>query len=138
MRERTACRWFQSPHLDPNRRTHAIPLLGAFSNSETGDLVEKLNQLRKRILASAPSKQPIQSRTSRRIGEVQKAISSVLGRAGEPMHTTAIHRAVEKHLDRAVSYRTIKASLSRETQAKHPRYVRIAYGEYALARTASD
>jgi hypothetical protein len=64
---------------------------------------------------------------------VPKAISEVLSQAGEPMHTTAIHKAVERLLGRSVNYRTIKACLSSDTQKLNSRFQRVAYGEYKLA-----
>jgi len=99
----------------------------------TAKQLEKLNQLRSRILANAPSTPLIETVAPRRIGDVPKAIYKVLSRADEPMHTTAIHRAVEHQLGRSVSYRTVKACLSSETQKKRPRFERVAYGEYRPA-----
>jgi hypothetical protein len=112
---------------------HEIHLLGAFSNSETGAELKRLSQLRSRILANAPSDPPKKSASPPRIGDVPKAIREVLSQAGEPKHTTDIHRAVERQLGRPVSYRTVKACLSSETLKDLPRFERISRGEYRLA-----
>jgi hypothetical protein len=60
----------------------------------------------------------------------------VLERANEPLHTTEIHRAVERHLDRDINYRSVKTALSDGTRQPKPRFVRVAYGEYRLVSAA--
>jgi hypothetical protein len=90
-------------------------------------------KLRKRILAGASYKPPAKSLAPKRTGDIPRAICKVLSRKGEPMRTTAIHKAVEKQLGRAVSYHTIKACLSREAQKESPRFERVACGEYQVA-----
>jgi hypothetical protein len=120
------------PRGRPFRSTSAVHLLGAFSNPEVAERVEALTQLRKRILAKRPASPLASSTPPRRIGDVPKAISKALEQAETPLHTTAIHRAVEQSLGRPVNYRTIKACLSADAQTKNPRFERTARGKYQL------
>lgn len=122
------------PRGRSSRSTSEIHLLGAFSNPEAAARLEMLAQLLRRILARTPVDPPRRSVAPRRMGDVSKAIVRVLSDAREPMHTSSIHRAVERHLTRPVSYRTVKACLSADTQAKSPRFERVARGEYCLRR----
>jgi hypothetical protein len=85
-------------------------------------------------LANAPNEPPQHPEAPSRIGDIPKAINSVLARAAGPMHTITIHRAVEQHLGRSVSYRTIKACLSADLRSKEPTFQRVAWGEYRLVR----
>jgi hypothetical protein len=109
-----------------------VHLLGAFSNRDTAEQLDSLGQLRRRILASTSFSPSRESAPPQRIGAVPKAIAEVLSQAGERMHTSAIHRAVEHRLGRSVNYRTVKACLSNEAKAKRPRFERAAYGQYRL------
>lgn len=108
-------------------------LLGALSNQETTARLEKLLKLRKRILAAAPSEPLGKPAAPKRTGDVPRAICKVLAQKGEPMRAVAIHKAVEKQLGRAVSYHSVKACLSRDSQGNSPRFRRVAYGKYGPA-----
>lgn len=68
-----------------------------------------------------------------RHGDLGKDDLQCLSKASEPMHTTAVHRAVERELGQPVDFRTIKACLSEEAHKPEPRLQRIAHGEYRLA-----
>ena len=107
--------------------------MGALSGEGTASRLARLNALRKRLLqASADS--PISSTPPPpRIGDIARAVRNVLAKAREPMHTNAIHRAVERELGKAVNYRTVKACLSEEARKPKPLFERIARGEYRLA-----
>jgi hypothetical protein len=113
-----------------------VHLLGAFSNSEIGERLEKLSQLRRRLLQDSGSPQTLTT-VPPRTGETSEAILKVLSIASNPMRTTEIHRAVERQLGRTVKYRSVKAWLSKETLKTRPRVERIAYGEYRLAANIS-
>jgi hypothetical protein len=107
-----------------------VHLLGAFSNSETGERLEKLVKLRKRLLQNCSESPQSSTALPPRTGETSEAILKVLSIASDPMRTTVIHRAVEQQLGRPVKYRSVKAWLSKETLKTRPRVERIAYGEY--------
>jgi hypothetical protein len=71
--------------------------------------------------------------TPRRIGDIPKAITRILTDAGEPLHVTEIHRAVERLLDRPVNYSSVKSCLSGGVIKPNPKFRRIAYGRYEAA-----
>lgn len=67
-------------------------------------------------------------------GVVQRAVIKVLAAADEPMRGADIHRAVERLLGRPVSKNSVNWCLLAGVRAKEPRFERVSYGCYRLAR----
>jgi len=92
----------------------------------------RLNLLRKRLLqASAGSPVP-SSPTAPRIGEIRKAISTVLAETEQPMHVVRVHAAVERLLGREVNPRSVKSGLADGACGPNPRFKRLSRGYYSL------
>lgn len=69
-------------------------------------------------------------------GEMQRAVVKVLEAANGPMRGADIHRAVEHLLGRSVSKNSVSWCLLAGVRAKEPRFKRVSYGCYRLARAA--
>jgi hypothetical protein len=120
----------------PSRRSirlaRAIHLIGALSGADTAGRLARLNALRKRLLQESVNSPRPSALPPPRIGDIPKAIVKVLDEAKEPMHVSAIHRAVETHLGRPINPCSVKGRLSEGALRKKPRFERTSYGCYRL------
>jgi hypothetical protein len=85
-----------------------------------------------------PAVQPEPQMATGRLGNgvVQRAVIKVLAAACGPMRGANIHLAVERLLGRPVSKHSVSWCLCVGVRAKEPRFERVSYGCYRLARAA--
>lgn len=110
-----------------------VHLIGALSGTDAPQRLARLNALRKRLIQESAVSRIPSTPPPPRIGEIPKAILKVLETAHEPLHTTEIHRGVERLLGRPINYRSVKSCLSDGVRKRKPRFQRAAYGCYCLA-----
>ena len=128
----------------PDSRTQRAPttglsgvrLRGALSNFGTQQRLERLNELRKRLLAKVgASPREIQTLKPRG-GEIQKAVIATLTAASEPMRVKDVHAAVEQVLAAAISKDSVNSCLSTGARGNAPRFERTQEGWYRLKQSA--
>jgi len=61
-------------------------------------------------------------------------VTLVLERAGKPMPARAIHEAAYELTGGPMLWKSVKAALAANVTGKHPRFQRVRYGVYQLAR----
>jgi hypothetical protein len=72
----------------------------------------------------------------RRHGWVLEAVIRVLEQHAAPMRARDVHLAVEAQLGSPVRWPSVKACLAANVGGDSSRFVRVAYGRYALRRPA--
>jgi len=111
-----------------------VRLRGALSNFELQQRLERLNELRERLLAKAGTS-PREVRTLKpRWGEIQKAVIAILTAASEPMRVKDVHAAVEQVLAAPISKDSINSCLSTGVRGDSPRFERTKPGWYQARR----
>lgn len=109
-----------------------MELVGRLSNP-TGPLKIVLDQDRRTVkqatslIASPPAPK------HKRVAWVAEAAKRVLADRGVPMQARNIHGAVERHLQRSVSWSSVKNALASGVRGSSARFVRVAQGRYDLA-----
>lgn len=73
----------------------------------------------------------------RRSDWVQEAVIRVLEQHPQPMQAREVHAAVEALLGESVRWGSVKACLAANVAGPSPRFVRVAPGRYASARSPS-
>ncbi|MGD0272865.1 MAG: hypothetical protein ABSB96_03950 [Gaiellaceae bacterium] len=65
---------------------------------------------------------------------VLETVTMVLERAGEPIRARENHAAAEQLAGKPLLWKSVKAALAAEVTGEHPRFRRVRYGVYQLAR----
>lgn len=109
-----------------------MDLFQALTNPEFGVLTFSLvERLRSLPSDRKSSRSPVQQRRAR-YGSVDRAILQVLGLATRPLNVVEIHAEIERQLGGALSYASVKASLSRLAKRDPPIVRRESRGIYRL------
>jgi hypothetical protein len=84
----------------------------------------------------APRKPVEPTRSSNRLGNgvVQRAVIKALAAAGEPMKVADIRAAAEQRIGQPVQNKSILWTLHMGVKGDRPRFERVSYGVYRLAR----
>jgi hypothetical protein len=120
-------------HIRSGRVAYSMQLLGHLTNPPSS-----LQAIFK-ALPDEPieaSVRPDPQVTTGRLGNgvVQRAVVKVLAAANGPMRRADVHVAVERLLGCPVSMESVSWSLLAGVRMKQPRFERVAYGCYRLAR----
>ena len=113
-----------------------MELNGALSNSFAKDkgLLISLNELQGRLLEKA-RESPRQPRSAPpKSSPVLETLTLALARAGQPMRAREIHAAAERLAGRPLLVTSVKAALAVGASGDQPRFQRLRYGVYAVAR----
>ena len=111
-----------------------MELNGARSNPQTGVEFSRLgalhDELLRRALANPREPRPVPAKVS----PVLETVTLVLERAGEPMRAREIHAAACELVGEQLLWKSVKAALSADVAGENPRFQRVRYGVYQLAR----
>jgi hypothetical protein len=69
-----------------------------------------------------------------KVSPVLETVTMVLELSGEPMRARDIHAAAEQLADERLRWKSVKAALAANVTGEHPRFKRVRYGVYQLAR----
>jgi hypothetical protein len=68
---------------------------------------------------------------------VLETVTRVLVRTAQPMRVRQIHAAAEQLADRPLLWTSVKAALAAGASGDEPRFERVCYGVYAIARRSA-
>jgi hypothetical protein len=112
-----------------------VHLLGRFTNP-SAPLKAVFEALPDEPIESSVRPEPLVATGRLGNGAVQRAVVKVLAAADGPMRGVDIHRAVERLLGQSVSRHSVSWCLLSGVRAKEPRFERVSYGCYRVARAA--
>ena len=111
-----------------------MELNGARSNPRLQLELSRLGPIHVRLLAIAATR-PLEPRPAPPVpSPVLESVNLVLERAGRPMRAREIHTAAQELAGEALRWTSVKAALAAGATASSPRFERVRYGIYRVAR----
>jgi hypothetical protein len=111
-----------------------MELNGARSNPRVGVELSRVGALHDELLRRALANPREPRPAPARVRPVLESVTLVLERAGEPMRAREIHMAACELVGEPLLWESVKAALSADVTGEHPRFQRVRYGVYQLAR----
>ncbi len=110
-----------------------VEFIGALSNLETQERLERLSTKLSQIEAEGATPRPTTTARSLRVGAVPDAIMQVLADTVEPMRMRDIHTEVEVLIGQPVSRSAVKNWLANNARHDDAPLIRLGRGRYLLA-----
>jgi len=110
-----------------------MEMIGALSNPEVQERLERLTRKLDQIEAGGAAPRPTPPGRSLRVGAVPEAIVRVLSASVEPMRMRDIQVEVEELIGQSVSRSAVKSCLANHARGEQARLVRLGRGRYRLA-----
>jgi hypothetical protein len=113
-----------------------MELNGALSNpfARNKGLLITLNELRRRLLEKARMSPQRPRSAPPRPSPVLETLTLALASAAQPMRARELHAAAEQLAGRPLLRTSVKAALAAGATGDEPRFQRLRYGVYAIAR----
>jgi hypothetical protein len=111
-----------------------MELSGARSNPRAGVELSRLGALHDELLRRALANPREPRSIPAKVSPVLETVTLVLERTGKPMPAREIHAATCDLAGEPLLWKSVKAALAVNVNGEHPRFRRVRYGVYQLAR----
>lgn len=115
-----------------------VELSGALYEPALLEKLNRLNGLRKRLLAETAEASCSHRQLPLRSGTIKKTAIQVLELSPEPMRACDVHVAIERILSMAVSRHSVNSCLFKGSKGEDACFVQVGHGRYRLPNAESD